>query len=345
MTPPSAAPLRVGIAGLGYWGPNLLRNFRTVDACDIVAMSDADPTRLAEMSRQYPDVRCLDSAEALVADPDVHAVALALPAALIPPLATGAIAAGKHVLVEKPMAPSLDAGRAMLDALDGSDRTAMVDFTFVHSPPVQRLRELVQRGELGEPRYYQSTRINLGRFQPDVDVVWDLVVHDVAILLHVLGRDPEWVTATGRGRTERAVDTAQVTLGYADGFQAFIHVSWLAPMKVRTALLACARGMVVYDDVHPDEKIRVYEVQQQFDPEKEDPIVPTFRLGDVRIPRLPQEEPLRAVAATFVRAALEGGDVVTDWTFGVRVLAVLEAARRSLETGQTTPVALAAHAR
>ncbi len=331
--------LGVGIAGLGYWGPNLLRNFRSIEACRVTAIADADPGRLAEPARMYPDLRTHASAEALIADPAVDAVVLALPAALLPDLALEALANGKHVMVEKPMADSLDAGRRMAEAAERSDRIRMVDFTFVYSPPVRYLRSLVQEGRLGEPHYYQSTRINLGRFQPDVDVVWDLVVHDVAILAHVLGRDPVTVLATGRGRDGGTVDTAHVTLNYADGFQAFIHVSWLAPIKVRTALLAGREGMALYNDVDPDEKIRVYPLEEQFDPDREDSIVPTFRLGDVTVPRLPAEEPLRGVASAFVAAAAGGSAPDTDWGFGVRVLAVLDAARRSLASGELAQVA------
>jgi predicted dehydrogenase len=256
---------------------------------------------------------------------------------LLPDLATKALENGKHVVVEKPMAHSLEAGRRMLEAAEATDRVAMVDFTFVYSPPVKYLASLAQSGELGNPHYFQSTRINLGRFQPDVDVVWDLVVHDVAILKFVLGRDPITVMATGRGLNDR-VDTAHVTLEYGDGLQAFIHVSWMAPMKVRMSLFACDGGMVLYNDVERDEKIRVYQVQNQFDPGKEDSLVPTYRLGDVLIPRLPQEEALRNMGSAFLGAIQGGPPPPTDWGFGARVLAVLEAARSSLMSGQVTPV-------
>jgi predicted dehydrogenase len=334
---PASNPLRVGIVGLGYWGPNVLRNFRQLPGCRVVAMADADPARLAEASGLNPDVREFTSGEQLVEDPQVDAVVLALPAHHLPELAARALAAGKHVLVEKPMAPSLEAGEAMLRAAEGSDRVTMVDFTFVYSPAVRYLRAVLEGGELGSAQYYQSTRINLGRFQPDVDVVWDLVVHDVSILTYLLDRDPTSVLATGSGRTG-TIDTAHVTLTYDEDFHAFVHVSWLAPIKVRTSLLACRNGMAVYNDVDPDEKIRLYQIEETFDPERESAIVPTFRLGDVRIPRLPQEEPLRAMAERFRDATAGGSPPETDWRFGVRVLRVLEAARRSLRTGETVPI-------
>lgn len=329
--------VNVGIVGLGYWGPNLLRNFRTVSSCRVAAMADLSDARLEQQGRLYPDVRKVRQADELIEDPSIDALVFALPAALLPDLACRALDAGKHVLVEKPMAASLEDGQRMVDAAQRTDRVAMVDFTFTYSPPVRYLRSQLEFGELGTPQYYQSTRINLGRFQPDVDVIWDLVVHDVSILRYLLGRDPVSVMATGRGINKQA-DTAHVTLKYADGMQAFIHVSWMAPIKVRMSLLACDRGMAVYNDVEPDEKIRMYQVQNQFEPARENPLVPTFRLGEVRIPRLPQEEPLGTVASTFVSAIQGGPSPHTDWAFGARVLAVLEAARRSLDSGEMTAV-------
>ncbi|MDQ3877263.1 MAG: Gfo/Idh/MocA family oxidoreductase, partial [Actinomycetota bacterium] len=175
----------VGVVGLGYWGPNLLRNFRSVESCRVVAMADADRRRLDAQQRLYPDVRAYLSAEELLDDDSIEAVAFALPAGLIPDLATRALDRGKHVMVEKPMAHSLDEGLRMLKAADAADRVGMVDFTFVYSPPVRYLHSLLESGSLGNAHYYQSTRINLGRFQPDVDVIWDLVVHDIAILLYL----------------------------------------------------------------------------------------------------------------------------------------------------------------
>lgn len=337
--------VKVGIVGLGYWGPNLLRNFRSVPSCRVAAMADMSPGRISEHARQYPDVRTASSADELIDDESLDALVFALPAALLPDLACRALEKGKHVLVEKPMAHSLEAGQRMVEVAKQTGLVTMVDFTFTYSPPVRYLRSQLEFGELGVPQYYQSTRINLGRFQPDVDVIWDLVVHDVSILRFLLDRDPVTVMATGRGINQQ-VDTAHVTLTYADGIQAFIHVSWMAPMKVRMALLACDRGMAVYNDVEPDEKIRMYQVQNQFEPARENPLVPTFRLGEVRIPRLPQEEPLRTVASTFVEAIRGGPRPQTDWVFGARILAVLDAARRSLHSGQLAEVAqgVGAHA-
>ena len=321
--------ISVGIVGLGYWGPNLLRNFRSIEDARVVAIADLDQQRVATQSRLYPDLRCVETAAELIEDDTIEALVFAVPAGILPDLAIGALEAGKHVMVEKPMAHSLEVGVRMRDAAERSGRIAMVDFTFCYSPPVRYLRSLVESGSLGTAHYYHSTRINLGRFQPDVDVLWDLGVHDVSILAYLFDMDPVSVMATGRGAKDR-VDTAHMTLIYEDGMQAFIHVSWMAPMKVRMSLLAAEAGMVVYNDVEKDEKIRIYKAHGHFNPASEDSLVPTFRLGDVAIPRLPNEEPLRNAGEAFLDAIRKEQPPLTDWRFGTRVLAVLEAARRSL---------------
>lgn len=330
--------MRIGLAGLGYWGPNLLRNFRTVPGCRLVAVADVDRPRLERAGALHPDVELLDSADELVSHRALDAVVLALPANILPQIAISALEHGKHVLVEKPMAPTLASALSMVEASSQSDRTAMVDFTFVYSPAVQYLRELIRTGRLGDPYYYQSTRINLGRFRSDVDVVWDLVVHDVSILAYLIDSPVLTVTAVGQMKNGRGVDTAQVTISYENGLKAFIQASWLAPVKVRTALVALDRGMVIYDDVHPDEKIRLYEVESDFDPQGENPIVPTFRLGNVLIPRLESEETLRSVALEFIDAIRSQRKARTDWMFARDVIGVLEAARLSLKDSR--PVTL-----
>lgn len=330
--------VRVGIAGLGYWGPNLVRNFKTIKECTVTSVADMNQDRLETIGHMYPALKTFKSAEEMIQDDNVDAVVLALPAQHLPDLGVLAVKAGKHVVVEKPMAHSLEEGLRMRDLAADSGLVTMVDFTFVFSPPVRYMKTLLDSGQLGEPQYYQSSRINLGRFQPDIDVIWDLVAHDVAILLYLFGREPQSVMATGRGRIVGRVDTAHVTLSFEGGFQAFIHVSWMAPTKVRLSLLSCRRGMVVYNDVEPDEKIRVCHIDEAFDPGSENSLTPTFRLGDILIPSLPREEPLSSMARSFIDAIDTNSTPTTNWNFGSKVLRVLEAARRSLE--DQAPVAL-----
>ena len=323
---------------MGYWGPNLVRNFKAVPSCSVTAIADLDPARVATIQHIYPALRTFGSAEEMIQDDELDAVVLALPAQHIPDLAVLAVKSGKHVVVEKPMAHSLEEGTRMYEMAAESGLVTMVDFTFVYSPPVRYMKELVDSGRLGQPHYYQSSRINLGRFQPDIDVIWDLVAHDVAILLYLFDEDPESVTTTGRSQIVGRADTAHVTLSYSEGFRAFIHVSWMAPTKVRLSLLSCRKGMVVYNDVEPDEKIRVCRIDEAFDPESESSLTPTFRLGDILIPSLPREEPLGNMAQSFMDAIETKSTPPTNWEFGSRVLRVLDAARRSLD--EQAPVAL-----
>jgi predicted dehydrogenase len=328
---------RVGVAGLGYWGPNLVRNLRALESCSVAALCDADPRRLSAVSRLYPDVATFDAAEAMIDDPGVDAVVLALPPHVLPSLGGRAMAAGKAVLLEKPMAPTLAQGAAMAEEASRTDGVAMVDYTFVYSPAVRKIKEILDGGLLGEPRYYQSTRMALGPFRTDVNVIWDHICHDVAIIEFLIGRPALSVQAAGQGYGT-TVDTAHLTVTYDGGFRLFAHGSWMAPKRVRTGILACTNGMVVFDDVEVDEKVRVYPMERLFDPATEESIVPTYRLGDVHVPRLDAVEPLRNVAAHFVDAALGLASPITDLGFGLKVLAVLHAAGQSLESGAVTQV-------
>lgn len=329
-------PIAVGLVGTGYWGPNLLRNFKGLPEAHVVAVADTRAEARDQVGHLHPELRIYDDALALIDDPAVNAVVLAVPPRAIPSLAIRSLHAGKHVLVEKPMAPSLADAESMLSAAQGSGLVTMVDFTFAYSPPVQHLRSIINDSSLGRIHYYQGNRINLGRFQTDVDVIWDLAVHDLAILASVLPHDEaKRVQAIGHARSgSNSVDTAHLSVAYASGFQAFLHVSWMAPMKARTALVAFDHGMVLYDDVNPDEKIRIYKLEEEFHPESESSLAPRFRLGEVRVPRLDPREPLSYVAEAFVRAILNGESLLTDWNFGVRVLRILQAAKKSLATGQ-----------
>ncbi|MDP8959736.1 MAG: Gfo/Idh/MocA family oxidoreductase [Actinomycetota bacterium] len=330
--------LRVGLAGYGYWGPNLLRNFRSVEECSLVAVAEEHPVRAASAARLHPDLRIFDSTDDLLAWDGVDAVALALPAKLLPHYGLRALQEGKHVLLEKPMALALNEGRGMVEAAEHSGVTTMVDYTFLYSPAVQGMRSILASDGIGTPKYYQSTRLALGPFRADLDVVWDHVCHDIAIMDFLLGRRALIVHAAGQNGRGPTNDTVHMTVTYEGGFQLFVHASWLVPKKVRTGILAGDRGMVLFDDIEPDEKIRLYSIEGQWDPTKEKAVSPTYRVGGVYSPRLEAMEPLRAVAVNFVRSALGLEKPTSDWHLGLRVLAVLEAASEAVRTGRETQV-------
>lgn len=333
-----SAPVRIGLAGYGYWGPNLLRNFRVIEECRLVAVAEERPDRAALATRHAPDVQIFHSADDMIAREDIDAVVLALPGKLLAHYGRLAIEEGKHVLLEKPMALSLKEGREVVSAADRAGLVAMVDYTFVYSPAIRRMREIVVSGRVGTPIYYQSTRLALGPFRTDLDVVWDNVCHDIAIMEFVLGRRALNVHGVGRARAGATVDTVHMTVTYEGGFHLFAHASWMAPKKVRTGILAGDQGMVLFDDIEPDEKVRHYLVEQRWDPLAENSVAPTYRMGDVHSPHLESIEPLQVVAANFVRSALGLEVPDTDARFGLRVLAVLEAATAAVSSGRVAEV-------
>jgi predicted dehydrogenase len=329
------ADLRVAVLGCGYWGANLIRNFHALPGSRLVALADPRPERRAHMTAHYPDARVVeDHRQALSAD--VDAVAIATPPASHAALCLEALAAGKHVLVEKPMATSIADADAMIAAASAAGRTLMVGHTFEYNPAVELLGRLVAAGELGRIYYVYSTRVNLGLFQPDVNVVWDLAPHDLSILAGVLGRGPDQVRAWGHVCVQPGrADVAWLHLSYGPELCAQVHVSWLDPCKVRRVTVVGDRKMVVYDDLEPLDKIKIYDRGVEVPPYTDSfgAFQLSYRYGDVRAPRLEWEEPLRVECAHFVRCALEGSPPRTDGASGRRVVAALSAADLSLGAG------------
>ena len=336
--PVSASPspvLRVAVIGFGYWGPNLVRNFTTCPSTQVVAVVDGDARRRAAVSVLYPWIPTFEDPAAVFADPEVDAVVVATPIFSHHPLAMTALAAGKHVLVEKPLAPSVAQCEELAALADKVGRTLMVDHTFVYTGAVRKLRELVGSGELGRILYLDSVRINLGLFQPDYNVIWDLAPHDVSILDFVLGGiTPRWVTALGAKHYGRHESLAYVTLGFDDGLIAHLHVNWVAPVKTRRITIAGTRKMLVYDDTAPIEPVKVYESSvdvAQIDKESAYALNVQYRTGDVLAPKLDGREALAQVAVAFAARCLHGTPSPSDADAGIRVVRVLEAAQRSLE--------------
>ena len=252
--------LRIGVVGYGYWGPNLVRNFHETPGAQVFCVADKNPKRLDLLSSRYPGVKTMRDNRELLASPEVDAVAIATPVSTHTDLTIAALRAGKHVLVEKPMAETSAKCRTMIEEAKRAGRTLMVDHTFPFTGAVRKIKELIQSGELGEIYYYDSARVNLGLFQHDVSVIWDLAVHDLSILDSILPQKPIAVSATGmshlQGQTE---DIAYLTLYFAGNTIAHIHVNWLAPVKLRQTLIGGSKKMIVYDDLEPTEKIKIYQ--------------------------------------------------------------------------------------
>lgn len=326
------APLRVGIVGCGYWGAKLARNFQALPEARLAALADVDPDRRAHMTRHYPDARVVADHRQLL-EPDIDAVVVATPPASHAELATQVLDAGKHVLVEKPLATSLAGADAIIAAAARAGRTLMVGHTFEYNPAVEKLRDLVTGGELGRLYYIHATRVNLGIFQPDINVMWDLAPHDLSILLFALRQSPAGVRAHGRAYVQPGIhDVAWLTLDYADGTAAHIHVSWLDPCKIRRVTVVGDRRMVVYDDVTPLDKLTIYDRGVEVPPLAEGfgEFQLSYRYGDVHSPRLASVEPLRRECAHFVACARSGAPPRSGGEEGRQVIAILEAADRSL---------------
>jgi len=326
--------IRVGVIGYGYWGPNLVRNFAERPDAQVVVVADRRPERLDQVQRRYPTIRVTTDPSDLIADPAVDAVVIATPVGLHFELAMAALRGGKHVLVEKPMASTSDEASRLIDEAQRRRLVLMVDHTFVYTGAVQKIRELVGSGELGDLYYYDSVRINLGLFQQDVDVLWDLAVHDLSIMDFVLPQQPVSVSATGLAHVPgRPKDIAYMTMFFDGPMIAHVHASWLAPVKVRRTLLGGSRRMIVFDDLEGSEKIKVYDSGISVDPSPENvyQMLVGYRTGDMWAPKLSVTEALAVEAAHFVDCVTRGARPTSDGEAGLRVVRLLEAASASMQ--------------
>ncbi len=332
---PRRKAVRVAVLGLGYWGPNLVRNFREAIGDDLRACCDREESRAAAIQKRYPSLQVTADATAIFADPDIDAVAIATPVSTHYGLAKAALEAGKSVLIEKPMTADPAQAEELVDLAGKRGLVLMVDHVFVFSPPVRKIKEFLERGELGRLLYMDSVRINLGLFQRDVNVVWDLAPHDLSIVDYLLGRMPKSVAAFGSVHTGGGhEDVAYLNLDFGDGLIANFHVNWLSPVKIRYTMLGGSRKSLVYNDLDPVETIKVYDSGvsvRRDDLEDRRNILIDYRTGDVWSPRLEPAEPLRAVVSHFVDCVQAGRKPITDGQAGLRVVRVLDAAQRSIK--------------
>lgn len=333
--------IKVGVIGCGYWGPNLLRNFADSEGAELRWICDLDTQRLAAMGRRYPAAEQTTHFKALLADPNLDAVVIATPVWTHFSFAEQALMAGKHVLVEKPLTASVAEASQLVELAERLGRTLMVDHTFVYTGAVRKIKELVDSGQLGELLYFDATRINLGLFQNDINVVWDLAPHDLSIMDFVIQREPKSVAAVGSCHVKEGIENiAYVILRFADEFMAHFHFNWLSPVKIRHTLLAGSRKMVVYDDIEPTEKVRVYDsgvsaVQNENHRDREEAYrtLVSYRTGDVWVPKLDSTEALRYVSQEFLASIREQRAPLTDGNAGLRVVRLLEAAQKSISNG------------
>lgn len=325
--------LNVGVIGCGYWGPNLIRNLAIARRSRVLLAADLNAARLEHMRELYPGLQTTQDARDVVEHPDIQAVVVATPVSTHFHLAMQALRANKHVFVEKPLAGSSDECIELAAEAHRRNRTLMVGHTFVYTAAVNKMRDLIQCGELGEIYYINTARVNLGVFQPDINVIWDLAPHDISIMNYILGQRPERVAAHGKSYIRTGIeDVAFIDLEYPNGVITNVHVSWLDPNKIRRTTVVGSRKMLVYDDVTSLEKIRVYDkgvsVPPHYDSFGEFKL--SYRFGDILIPRLDDAEPLKVECRHFVECIETGTRPRSNSEEGLAVVCVLEAACESL---------------
>jgi predicted dehydrogenase len=328
----------IGVIGCGYWGPNLLRNFAENEGAQLRWICDLDEQRLASMSRRYPMARTTTDFRTVVNDDSVDAVAVVTPVATHFKIAKEMLQAGKHVLLEKPLAATVREAEELNELAEQNRRTLMVDHTFIYTGAVRKMKELVTSGELGDLLYFDSVRINLGLFQRDINVLWDLAPHDLSIMDYLIERQPESLSAIGSCHIEKGIENiAYLIMKFPGDFIAHFHFNWLAPVKIRHTLIAGSSKMVLYDDIEPTEKVRIYDkgvtANRVGDREAAYQTLVSYRTGDVWAPKLDSTEALRYVVAEFLAAIHEGRNSLTDGQAGLRVVRLLEAAQRSMKNG------------
>jgi predicted dehydrogenase len=326
----------IGVIGCGYWGPNLLRNFAENEAAQLRWICDTDVSRLNAMGRRYPAARTTTDYQKLIADGDLDAVAVATPVGTHYQIAREALRSGKHVLVEKPLTSTARHAEDLIELAEQNRCALMVDHTFVYTGAVRKIKEVLATGDLGDLLYFDSVRINLGLFQRDINVLWDLAPHDLSIMDYLIERQPIGVSALGSCHIEPGIENiAYLVMKFSDDFIAHFHFNWLAPVKIRRTLIAGARKMILYDDIEPTEKVRVYDkgvdTNRVGDREADYLKLISYRTGDVWAPKLDATEALRYVVAEFLESIRGQRKPLTDGEAGLRVVRILEAAQQSIK--------------
>ena len=341
-TAPGGERLSVGVIGCGYWGPNLVRNLSQQASSKVKYCCDLDDRRLAHMKNLYPQVNTTKRFQDLIEDREVAGVAIATPVSTHFPIAKACLEGGKHVLIEKPLAASIAEAEELNDIARKKGLVLFSGHTFVYNAAVEKMKELVEAGDLGEVFYFSSTRVNLGLFQEDINVIWDLAPHDISIVNYILGREPVTVSTFARSYIRPGIeDVAFLVLQYSKGVVAHIHVSWLDPCKIRRTTLVGSKKMLVYDDTSALEKIRVYDkgvtIQPHYDTFGEFQLA--YRFGDIIVPKINDLEPLKMECGHFIDCIRNGKSPKSDGRAGLAVVKVVERACESAKLGGA-PLAL-----
>ena len=324
--------INVGVIGYGYWGPNIVRNLMSLEESRVVAICDKSEKSLKRAQQSYSDVLLTTNPSDLLQSPEIDAIAVVTPVWTHFELAKQALENGKHIFVEKPFTSTVEQGKILIDLAEKKNLQIMVDHTFLFTGAVRKIRQLMDEGTLGNLYYYDSTRVNLGLFQHDVNVLWDLAPHDLSIMGHVIHGRPQAVVATGEKHLNGHVDVAFMTIYFPDNVIAHINVNWLSPVKVRTTLIGGEKKMLVWNDLEADEKIKVYDkgVQKGNGQGVYDLLV-SYRSGDMWAPKVEQTEALKVELSYFLNCIEHDENPHNDGRAGLQVVEMLEAANESLQ--------------
>jgi predicted dehydrogenase len=324
--------IRIGVIGYGYWGPNIVRNFHTHENSEVLMVSDRNPKCADRLRKVFPSMIFTSDENEVLKSTQIDVVAVVTPVWTHYELAKRALENGKHVFVEKPFTCSVAQAEELIELADKKHLKIMVDHTFLFTGAVRKIKELVDHKELGNLYYYDSLRVNLGLFQHDVNVIWDLAPHDLSIMDHVIGEKPEAVVATGETHLNGVEDVAFITVYFPKKIIAHINVNWLSPVKVRTTLLGGEKKMLVWNDLEADEKIKIYDkgVSMSANPSNLHQLLVSYRSGDMHAPQVQQVEALRAETAYFLKCIEDNSSPFNDGEAGLRIVRILEAADKSI---------------
>ncbi len=323
--------IRMGVIGYGYWGPNIVRNFHGQERSRVVAICDKSPKSLQRARQSYPEIRAIDECNDILTATDIDAIAIVTPVWTHYELAKIALENGKHVFVEKPFTCTTAQAEELIELAERKNLKIMVDHTFLFTGAVKRIKEFIDNGTLGDLYYYDSTRVNLGLFQHDVNVLWDLAPHDLSIMDYLIKDKPEAIVATGERHLNGVADIAFLTLYYPNNMIGHINVNWLSPVKVRTTLIGGEKKMLVWNDLEADEKLKIYDKGVQMSGDGVYQLLVSYRSGDMWAPRVEQVEALKLEAAYFVDCIVNNKKPFNDGAAGLHVVRVLEAADQSLQ--------------
>jgi predicted dehydrogenase len=324
--------VNIGVIGYGYWGPNIVRNLDSLESARLIAIADLSPSARERAHKAHPNIRISEDPSELISSPSTDAVAIVTPVWTHFELAKAALENGKHVFVEKPFTSNAAQADELINLAARKNLTIMVDHTFLFTAAVKKIKQLLQDGTLGKLYYYDSTRVNLGLFQHDVNVIWDLAPHDLSIVDYLIGESPADVVATGQKHLNGFEDVAFITLYFPDSIIAHVNVNWLSPVKVRTTLIGGAKKMLVWNDLEADEKVKIYDKGVQVTSrEGLYNLLINYRSGDMWVPKLEQVEALRLELNYFVECITKSEAPFNDGLAGLRIVKMLEAANQSLQ--------------